>query len=67
MTTASFAPDEFDPVMDMFPAKGVEFDELVSDGSQPSPVLTLPDGRREALLKDSEGDILDKSQMEERT
>lgn len=58
-TAASFSPEDFDAAMDALRARGVVFDEFdYEDFKTVDGVLTLPDGRRGAWFRDSEGNIL---------
>ncbi len=58
-TAASFTPTDFDAAMNRLRDKGVEFDEFdYDDFKTVDGVLTLPDGRRGAWFRDSEGNIL---------
>jgi len=58
-TAASFSPDDFDVAMTHLRSKGVVFDEFDYDDFKTiDGVMTLPDGRKGAWFKDSEGNIL---------
>ncbi len=58
-TAASFTPDDFDAAMALLRDRGVVFDEFdYDDFKTVNGVLELPDGRRGAWFKDSEGNIL---------
>jgi hypothetical protein len=58
-TAAVLAPTDFDGAIDRLRDKGVEFDEFdYDDFKTVDGVLTLPDGRRGAWFRDSEGNIL---------
>jgi catechol 2,3-dioxygenase-like lactoylglutathione lyase family enzyme len=58
-TAASFTPDDFDAAMALLRERGVVFDEFDYDDLKTvNGVLELPDGRKGAWFKDSEGNIL---------
>jgi catechol 2,3-dioxygenase-like lactoylglutathione lyase family enzyme len=58
-TAASFSPDDFDSAMALLRDRGVTFDDFdYGEFKTVNGVLELPDGRRGAWFKDSEGNIL---------
>ena len=58
-TAVSFSFEGFDAAMGVLRSRGVTFDEFDYDGFKTvDGVLELPDGRRGAWFKDSEGNIV---------
>lgn len=58
-TAVSFSTDGFDAAMGVLRSRGVTFDDFdLGDFKTVDGVLELPDGRRGAWFKDSEGNIL---------
>jgi catechol 2,3-dioxygenase-like lactoylglutathione lyase family enzyme len=58
-TAASFIPDDFNAAMALLRERGVVFDEFdYDDFKTVNGVLELPDGRKGAWFRDSEGNIL---------
>jgi catechol 2,3-dioxygenase-like lactoylglutathione lyase family enzyme len=58
-TAASFIPDDFNAAMALLRGRGVVFDDFdYDDVKTVNGVLELPDGRKGAWFRDSEGNIL---------
>jgi catechol 2,3-dioxygenase-like lactoylglutathione lyase family enzyme len=58
-TAASFTSDDFDAAVALLRERGVVFDEFdYDDFKTVNGVLELPDGRKGAWFRDSEGNIL---------